>query len=222
MANAKETIEKAVELIKKSNLSDDDKHFLEVALYFHGHVCPAMPGAFRAARVALRKLGLERERNSVAKVYAETGHHHAAGCVVDGMQAATGCTFGKDNIVKLNYGKWAFTLVDKQNRAVRVAIKTEVMEKNFTSPFIEERKKGILPSEVNPDFSLKIFEATLARKEEDFFDVSEIFTYENKGEKVAACFYAIWCETCGELVAENYIRYKQGKLLCIPCSGYEG
>lgn len=214
------TIKKAEELIKKSGLNNEDKHLMKVALHFHGHVCPAMPAAFRAGRVALKKLGLERERDSVAKVYAETGYHHAAGCVVDGLQAATGCTFGKDNIVKLGYGKWAFTLVDKDGRAVRMAIKPEVMEKNFSSPFIEERKKGILPSEVNPEFALKVFEVTLARKEEDFFDVSDIFTYEQKGKKVETCFYAIRCQNCGELVAENYIRYKQGKLLCIPCSGY--
>ncbi len=218
--NAKETIRKAEELIEKSQLSGDDKYLMKVALYFHGHVCPAMPAAFRAGRIALRKLGLERERNSVTKAYAEVGRHHAAGCVVDGIQASTGCTFGKDNIVKLMFGKWAFTLVDKNKKAVRVAIKTEVMEKSFTSPFIEERKKGILPSEVNPEFALRIFEATLARKEEDFFDVSEVFTYENKDKRIETCFYAIRCSSCGELVAENYVRYKRGKLLCIPCSGY--
>ncbi len=218
--DAKETIKKAEELIEKSNLNEEDKHLMVVALYFHGHVCPAMPAAFRAGRTALRKLGIERERNSVAKVYAETGYHHAAGCVVDGMQAATGCTFGKGNIIKLCYGKWAFTLVDKDKRAVRVAIKTDVMEKNFSSPFIEERRKGILPSEVNPEFALKIFEATLARKEDEFFNVSEIFKFEEKEKKIETCFHAVRCENCGELVAENYVRYKQGKLLCIPCSGY--
>ena len=220
--NAQETIREAERLIEKSQLKDEDKRLMKVSLDFHGHVCPAMPAAFRAGRVALRKLKIDRERNSVAKVYAETGRHQAAGCVVDGIQAATGCTFGKDNIVKLCYGKWAFTLVDKEKRAVRVVIKTEVMENNFSSPFIEERKKGILPSEVNPEFSLKTFEATLTRKEEDFFDVSDIFTYDNIEKNIESCFYAIRCQNCGELVAENYVRYKRGKLLCIPCSGYDG
>lgn len=218
---AEETIKKAEELIEVSGLSRDDKQLMKVALYFHGHVCPAMPAAFRAGRAALRKLGIERERNSVSKVYVETGHYQAAGCFAEGVQVATGCTFGKDNIFKMNYGKWAFTLVDKDDRAVRVAIKPEVMEKNFASPFIEERKKGILPSEVSPEFSLKIFEATLAREEEDFFDISDIFTYEHKEKEIESCFYAVRCQNCGELVAENYIRYKRGKLLCIPCSGYE-
>ena len=219
--DARETIKKAEKLIEKSQLGDDDKHFMIVALYFHGHVCPAMPAAFRAGRVALRKLGIERERDSVSKVYVETGHHQAAGCFADGVQVATGCTFGKDNIFKTNYGKWAFTLVDEKNRAVRVTVKPEVMEGNFSSAFIEERKKGILPSKVNPEFALKVFEATLARKEEDFFKVSEIFNYPTEEKKVESCFYAVRCQACGELVAENYIRYKRGKLLCIPCSGYD-
>jgi len=218
--DAKETIKKAEELIEKSNLNEEDRHFMIVALYFHGHVCPAMPAAFRAGRAALRRLGVDRERNSVSKVYVETGHHQAAGCFAEGVQVATGCTFGKDNIFKTNYGKWAFTLVDKDKRAVRVSVKPEIMEKNFASPFIEERKKGILPSEVNPGFALKIFEATLARKEDEFFNISEVFNFEKKEKKIETCFYAIRCQNCGELVAENYVRYKQGKLLCIPCSGY--
>jgi len=219
--NANETIKKAKELIAKSNLNETDKPMMAMALDFHGHVCPAMPAAFRAGSLALNKLGMDRERNSVSRVYAETGSNHAAGCVVDGMQAATGCTFGKGNIVKLNYGKWAFTLMDKDKRAVRVAIKTEVMEKNFTSPFIEARKKGILPSQVDPQFALKIFEATLEKPENEFFDVSDIFNYENEEKKIETCFYSVRCQKCGELVTENYIRYKRGKLLCIPCSGYD-
>jgi len=137
------------------------------------------------------------------------------------LQSATGCTFGKDNIFKTEYSKRAFTLVAKDDSAIRVSVKPEVMEKNSSSPFIEARKQEILPSEVNPEFALKIFEATLVRREEAFFNVGEIFKYEDKRREIETCFYAIRCQNCGELVAENYIRYKRGKLLCIPCSEYE-
>jgi len=219
--DTKEVIAKALDLIKDSDLTDDDKSLMPVALEFHGHVCPAMPAAFRAGRLAMRTLGIERERNSVSRVYAEVGRYQAAGCFVDGLQSATGCTFGKDNIFKMNYGKWAFTLVAKDKKAVRVSVKPEVMEKNFSSPFLEARRQGILPSEVNSQIALKIFEVTLSRKEEEFFNVSEIFTYQQKEPQIETCFFATRCQNCGELVSENYIRYKRGKLLCIPCSGYE-
>ncbi|MEW6526230.1 MAG: TraR/DksA C4-type zinc finger protein [Spirochaetota bacterium] len=29
------------------------------------------------------------------------------------------------------------------------------------------------------------------------------------------------CEICGEYVFERYIRIKNGKKVCIPCSGYD-
>jgi len=219
--DAKETIASALWLIKDSGLTEDDKNLMLNALEFHGHVCPAMPAAFRAGRLALRTLDIERERNSISRVYAEVRRYQAAGCFVDGLQSSTGCTFGKDNIYKLGYGKWAFTLVTRYKRAMRVSVKPEVMEKNFSSGFIEERKKGILPSQVNSELAIKIFEATLQRKEEDFFNVSEIFTHQQKGPQIETCFIATRCHNWGELVAENYIRYKGGKLLCIPCSGYE-
>jgi len=219
--DAKETIAKALWLIQASGLTDDDKALMLSALEFHGHVCPAMPAAFRAGRLAMRTLGIGRERNSVSRVYAEVGRHQAAACFVDGLQSATGCTFGKNNIYKLEYGKWAFTLVAKDNSAIRVSVKSEVMEKNFSSGFIEQRKKGVLPSQVSSEIALEIFEATLARSDQEFFNVGEIFKYEDKTRKIETCFYAIRCQNCGELIAENYVRYKQGKLLCIPCSGYE-
>ncbi len=217
---AKEVIEKAEEIIKQSSISEDDKKLMKMALEFHGHVCPAMPAGFRAGRMALRLLGLERERNSVARVFVEVGTHQAAGCFADGLQCATGCTYGKDNIHKMFYGKWAFVLVGKDNRAVRVSLKPEVMEKNFGSPFLAARKQGILPSEVDPEIALKIFTGTLARAEEEIFNAGSIFTWQDTERKIATCFAAKRCDNCGELVAENYLRYKEGQTLCIPCSGY--
>mgnify|MGYP003887677589 CR=1 FL=1 len=45
------------------------------------------------------------------------------------------------------------------------------MEKNFQSPFVEARKSGIPPSMVDSDVALRIFEATLARSEEELHQV---------------------------------------------------
>ena len=57
--NAEETIGEALNLIERSNLSANDKHFLKLALEFHGHVCPAMPAVFRLGRTIMRRLGIE-------------------------------------------------------------------------------------------------------------------------------------------------------------------
>ncbi len=98
---------------------------LEASFLIHGHVCGGMPLGFRAGVAALEALGIEREENMAHRVFVETGTGHAAGCFADGVQMATGCTFGKGLIDRTEYGKWAANLVDiATRRAVRVSVQT--------------------------------------------------------------------------------------------------
>jgi formylmethanofuran dehydrogenase subunit E len=53
------------------------------------------------------------------------------------------------------------------------------------------------------------------------FVVSEIFEYPLPSTP-APCFNLVTCEGCGEVVAENKARLKDGKIFCEPCSGYVG
>jgi formylmethanofuran dehydrogenase subunit E len=193
---------------------------LEAALIIHGHLCGAMPLGFRVGRLALKALGAEREPNMAKVALVETGVFHAAGCFADGVQLVTGCTFGKDLIKKLDYGKWAVTLVLKGNgKAVRVSVKPEIIETMFQSKFMAERKKGVPPAEVNPEFILEPFKKTITRPDEELLEVADIFTY-NFPSVLKPSFSAVRCEACGEMVAENKLRVKDGKKVCIPCSGY--
>ena len=194
---------------------------LEAALIMHGHLCGAMPLGFRAGRLALKVLGTEREPNMAKVALVETGVFHAAACFTDGVQFSTGCTYGKDLIRKLDYGKWAVTLVlKKDGKAVRVFVKPEVVEAMFSSKFMSERKKGVPPAEVNPEFILEGFKKTISRPDEEILEVSKIFTY-NFPPTPKPSFNAVRCEICGEVVAENKMRVKEGKKVCLPCSGYE-
>src|SRR4030042_2102672 len=98
------------------------KDFLDVALEFHGHKCPAMPMGLRAGLAAMKALGVERAKDKELVVESETGEGHAAGCFVDGIMAATGSTYGKGNITKFRHNKMAFTLIDaRTGRAVSVS-----------------------------------------------------------------------------------------------------
>ncbi len=62
---------------------------------FHGHKCPAMPMGLIAGLAAMKALGIERSKDKELFVEAETGSGHAAGCFLDGVMTATGCTYGK-------------------------------------------------------------------------------------------------------------------------------
>ena len=117
--------------------------YFETAMKFHGHKCPAMPMGLRAGLAAMKALGVERSKDKELFVESETGKGHAAGCFLDGIMTATGCTYGKANIQKLYYSKMAFTLTEaKTGKAVRVSLKPEFFEKALNSPFVQERKKG--------------------------------------------------------------------------------
>ncbi len=193
---------------------------LESALIVHGHLCGAMPLGFRAGRLALKALGADREPNMSKIALVETGVAHAAGCFADGVQLATGCTYGKNLIQKLDYGKWAVTIaIKKDGRAVRVRVKNEAVEAMFAGKFMDHRRKGIPPAEVPREFILDGFKKTITRPDEEFLEVSEIFTYTFPPAPKPS-FNIGKCEICGERVAENKLRVKDGKTVCLPCSEY--
>jgi len=193
------------------------KDWLQVGLKFHGHLCGGMPMGFKAGLAGLEALGVEREPDSELMALAESGEHQLAGCWVDGIMLATGCTYGKGNVVKLFYGKWAYTLIDKRtNRAVRVAVKPEVMEKALEGPFIAARKSGILPSKVDQKLARGLFETMAQTPIEKLVDVSEVFEFEWKPPKTT--FEVMRCEQCGELTVKRFMRVAEdGKRVCIPC-----
>jgi formylmethanofuran dehydrogenase subunit E len=194
--------------------------FLTSAFFIHGHVCGGMPLGFRAGWAALKALGAERELNMAKVVVVETGTGHAAGCFADGAQMSTGCTFGKGLIERAEYGKWALNLIERSSRkAVRVSVRPDVMQASFNSPFVKMRHEGVPPTEVPLEISTALVDGLLAKPEEDLFVVSDVFEYPLP-QSPAATFNLVTCTACGEVVAENKVRLKDGKPLCLPCAGY--
>jgi formylmethanofuran dehydrogenase subunit E len=201
-----------------AHLGEDWDKVLESALIIHGHLCGAMPLGFRAGRLALKVLGVDREPNMSKIALVETGTAHAAGCFADGVQLATGCTFGKNLEKKLDYGKWAVTIaVKKDGRAVRVRVKNEVVQAMFDGKFMDHRRNGVPPAEVPGEFILEGFKKTIERPDEEFLEASDIFTYTSPPSPKPS-FNIDTCAICGEMVAENKLRIKDGKKVCLPCS----
>ncbi len=198
----------------------DFNELLEVGLTFHGHKCPAMPMGLKAGLAAMKALGVQRSQDKELFVEAETGRGHAAGCFLDGVMTATGCTYGKSNIRKHYYNKMAFTLIDqKTGRAVRVSLKPDFFEKALASPFVQKRKAGVPPQDIEPAITDPLVNRILGLKDEDFLDVGKVHSVEVKKGK--GVFAAKRCAKCGELTFVNKLRETEdGDLVCIPCSGY--
>jgi formylmethanofuran dehydrogenase subunit E len=197
------------------------KEYFDVALAFHGHKCPAMPMGLRAGLAAMTALGVERSKDKELVVESETGEGHAAGCFVDGVMVATGATYGKGNIRKLNYNKMAFTLIDVQKkRAVRVSLKPEFFEKALQSPFVQKRKEGVAPQDIPAEITDPQVERVMGLPESEFLVISQIFNRDLK--KGATSFEVKRCAQCGEATFTNKLaEAPDGRLFCVPCAAQE-
>jgi formylmethanofuran dehydrogenase subunit E len=198
----------------------DLKELFKTGMEFHGHKCPAMPMGLRAGMAAMKALNVERAQDKELFVVSETGKGHAAGCFLDGIMTATGCTYGKSNIEKRYFNKMAFTLIDQTTgRAVRVSLKPQFFEKALASPFVQKRKEGVPPQDIAPEIADPLVERILSIDESAFLDIGKVHqTTVQKGKTV---FMAERCAMCGELTFVNKLRVTENnQLVCIPCSGY--
>jgi len=136
----------------------------------------------------------------------------------DGIMAATSATFGKGLMEKLYYGKVAATFWYPGKGAVRIALKNEFQDKLAPHEFFKYRKKGIEPSEIPDPVRQDIIDIVLNASVDDLFNIKMLpdFVYKS----VKGSFAKAKCEVCGEYVFERYLRVKDGKKVCIPCSKY--
>lgn len=70
---------------------------LDLAARFHGHLGPNLVIGIKMGNYALRKLGARPYFGIAARVRCPDAPPPS--CVVDGIQLAAGCTYGKRNIV---------------------------------------------------------------------------------------------------------------------------
>lgn len=197
----------------------DRDELLKMSMAFHGHKCPAMPLGLRAGLAAMEKLGAQRAGNSELYLISESGKQHAMSCFVDGLQAATGCTYGKYNIEKTYHDKLAFTLIDRtRNRAVRVAVKPEFQAKALQSEFVKQREAGVPATKVPDEVTDPLVQRVWTLPVEQMFDIGEPFEYHMT--QPPTVFRTEACSKCGALVFEKGIRMHEGKLVCQDCWPY--
>jgi len=193
----------------------DDK-LLKIGFEFHGHRCPAMPLGIRAGLAAMEALGVERAKDKELHCLCETGSAHATMCFVDGVQVATGCTFGKANIERLEHCKNAIRLIDvATGRSVRVAVRPEFLKKALQSEFVKLRSKGIPPQEIAREIVDPLIERVWNAPAEELFIVGPVEKTNFKRRKGTFNWHE--CQQCGEVVFEYGIRIANGRKLCLGC-----
>jgi formylmethanofuran dehydrogenase subunit E len=181
---------------------------------FHGHSCPGLAIGIRVAELALKEVGPHAADEEVVAV-VETDM-----CAVDAIQYLTGCTFGKGNLIHLDYGKNAFTFYRRSDgHGVRIVVKPGVM-----GPETPERKallKGLSSGTLSAEERDRFTKIQAERRDrimgmplEDLFEVKPA---EKAAPRRARILESLVCEACGEGTMESRTRKLNGKTLCIPC-----
>jgi len=182
---------------------------------FHGHSCPGLALGYRVARAALEEIGMEdisEDEELVAIVENDS-------CAVDAIQAITGCTFGKGNLIFRDYGKQVYTFIKRPSGdAVRIVV-------DFTPPEETEEEKSMWQRYSHGDRSddvLRVVHDRKARKimailEAKDSELLKITKMMLPPPEEARIYQSIKCEICGEKTAEPKARMKEGKIVCIPC-----
>ena len=167
----------------------------EWAFEFHGHRCPFMPLGFRMGSVAMRILEVEREKDHGFFVIPELGVGHPQTCMMDGIQIATGATYGKLLMEKTGWGKLAAVFYHPEKGAVRLALKADFMDEFGKQEFFAYRKRGVEPSQILADATSRAVSWTDAQPEETVFKIERLPDY--RYNRVKGSFNRTKCVKCG-------------------------
>ncbi len=187
------------------------------AFAFHGHRCPFMPLGYRMGLLALEHLGVAREQDHGLHVICELGEGHPQTCLMDGIQVATGATFGKALMEKVYWGKLAATFWHPKLTPVRYVLKTSFLDAFGGVEFFSYRKRGIEPSQIPQDVTDTAIAWTLSQSDDDVFTVTDRPDFAYAPPR--GSFNRQTCSVCGEIVFERYLRLRDGKPVCPSCSG---
>ena len=191
-----------------------DKSFKKCA-DFHGHVCPGLAIGFQAAQILMKRLGVRKAPDEELLAIVETD-----ACGADAIQVMTGCTFGKGNFIFENYGKHAFSLLDrKKGRAIRVSLRPGTLGTDPGQISLSEkiRREEASPEEISRFRQIQEERTRniLQADPESLFKVEEIFP---SIPPKATIMESGICDFCGEPAKIDLLRKINGKRICIPCA----
>jgi formylmethanofuran dehydrogenase subunit E len=188
------------------------------AVAFHGHACPGLALGYRAAQYAMDALRADHSEDEDLVAIVEND-----ACGVDAIQVVAGCSAGKGNLIFRDFGKHAYTFIDrKSNRAIRLVQRPEPVIERIDPQASALRSKvmsGTASPEEQKDFQTRqsaVIEKILTMPIEELFIIKEVKPEVPERAKI---FRSVQCSRCGEMVAEHRARVSDGKFVCIPCAG---
>jgi len=186
---------------------------IQKTIDFHGHSCPGLAIGIRAAEVAIREVGRSSDEEVVAVVENDN-------CAVDAIQFLLSCTYGKGNLVHLDYGKLAFNFYRRSDgKAIRVIGRPDIFG-HQDKEFMRLRKK-MMKRSLTEEEKEQLKRATAARTryimEAHIDELFEITPAQGPIPQKAQILEGLICDACGEQTMESRTRRFLGQTLCIPC-----
>jgi formylmethanofuran dehydrogenase subunit E len=187
---------------------------IEGTRQFHGHMCPGLAIGIRAAEIALYEIGPHPVDEEVVAI-VETDM-----CAVEAIQYLTRCTFGKGNLIHLDYGKNAFIFVRRSDgKAIRIVTRPNAADGSDPEhgALFERVRLGRATREEQMRFEwlhAQRAQQTLEAPEDALFEVQAV---EPRIPPKARILNLLLCDACGEMMMETRARRFQGRTLCIPC-----
>lgn len=186
----------------------------------HGHYCPFLALGVKAGARGVKELGVAHEGMEKVIALVETNN-----CFSDGIQYATGCTFGNNALIYRDYGKTAVTLAQrKEKNGVRITVKSDASEKweekypkyeELFNKVVKERSGNKQEKKEMMKLSRKIAFTVIKTNFHELFTIEDNFL---ELPEYAPIFESFTCSKCDESVMATRIVEKEGEKLCIPCA----
>jgi formylmethanofuran dehydrogenase subunit E len=197
------------------SLSGDFRKCIE----FHGHTCPGLAIGFQAARTLMERLGVRKAPDEELVAIVETD-----ACGADAIQVMTGCTFGKGNFLFKNYGKHAFSLMDRRKgKGVRVCLRSDAFKADPEYLSLSEKVQNDEASAKEIERYRQLQQGRVQKILD--MDAESLFKIEEITPEIpdkARIMKSGICDFCGESAAIDFLREIVGKRICIPWAERQG
>jgi len=201
-------------LIQKGDLEG----LLRKAAEIHGHFCSYLAYGVKAGYIAIKELGIKNTGMEEAIAIVETNN-----CFSDGIQVATGCTFGNNSLIYKDVGKTAVTVAKRDGTAIRIVL-DPIYEKSIENDYSEANElwekivvKREEATQQEHSRMMKLF-AEMAFKElkKPADKMFRITLMEITTPEYAPIFNSVICPICKEKTYKPIMH--NGKLVCMDCA----
>jgi formylmethanofuran dehydrogenase subunit E len=163
----------------------------------------------------MKRLGVKKAPDEELLAIVETD-----ACGADAIQVMTGCTFGKGNFIFRNYGKHAFSLMDRGKRkGIRVCLLPDIFKSDpdylSLSNKVQRDEASAKETERFRQLQQDRVQRILEADPESLFKIEKISAGLPPKARIMESGI---CDICGEPTKRDLLHKIRSKKICIPCA----